>query len=125
MWFKSYLQNRSQFVAYNGQNSIKLPITCGVPQGSILGPLLFLVYINDIVIISDILQLILFADDTNLFAFHRNLNTLLQLVNRELELLNTYLKVYKLSLNVDKTVFMVFTMHAKNMMQMLLTIEYF
>jgi len=86
MWFKSYLKNRSQFVAYNGHNSIKLPITCGVPQGSILGPLLFLVYINDIVSISDILQLILFADDTNLFAFHRNLNTLVQLVNRELEL---------------------------------------
>jgi len=54
------------------------------------------------------LQLILFADDTNLFAFHRNLNTLVQLVNRELALLNTYFEVNKLSLNVDKTVFMVF-----------------
>jgi len=96
MWFKSYLQNRSQFVAYNGHNSIKLPITCGVPQSSILGPLLFLIYVNDIANISDILQRNLFADDTNLFAFHRNLNTLIQLVNRELELLNTYFEVNKL-----------------------------
>jgi len=51
MWFKSYLQNCSQFVAYNGHNSFKLPLTCGVPQG----PLLFLSYINDIANISDIL----------------------------------------------------------------------
>jgi len=84
---------------------------------------IFLTYINDIANISDILQMILFADDTNLFAFYRNLNTLIQLVNRKLELLNTYSKVNKLSLNVDKTVFMVFTSARKNMMQMLLTIE--
>jgi len=55
----------------------------------------------------------LFADDTNLFAFHRDLNTLAQLVNRELELINTYFKVYKLSLNLDKTVFMVFISERK------------
>jgi len=57
----------------------------------------------------DILQLILFADDTNLFAFHSEPNTLVQLVNHELELINTHFKVNKHSLNVDKTVFMVFT----------------
>jgi len=83
MWFKSYLQNRSQFVAYNGHNSVELTITCGVPKGSILGPLLFLIYINNIANISDIIQLISFADDTNLFSFHRDLITLVQLVNRE------------------------------------------
>jgi len=76
--------------------------------------LLFLIYINDIANVSDILQLILFADDANLFAFHRDLKTLVQLVNRELELINTYFKVYELSLNVDKTVFMVFTSARKN-----------
>jgi len=58
MWFKSYIQTRSQCVAYNGHNSIKLPITCGVPQDSILGPLLFPICINDIANVSDILHLI-------------------------------------------------------------------
>jgi len=125
MWFKSYLRNHSQFVAYNGHNSIKLPITRGVPQGSILRPLLFLIYINDIANISDILQLILFAYDANLFTFHRDLNTLVQLVNCELELINTYFKVNKLSLNVDKRCLRFLVVHAKNMIQMLLTIEYF
>jgi len=85
----------------NGHNSIKLPITCGVPQGSILGPFLFLIYINNIANVSNILQLILFADDTNFI--------LIQLVNRELELININFKVNKLSLNVDRTVFIVFT----------------
>ena len=108
-WFKSYFQNRLQYVAYNGYNSPRSPITCGVPQGSILGPLLFLLYINDIVNVSNVLQLILFADDTNLFAFHKDLNTLVNLVNNELKCLNSWFKVNKLSLNVDKTVFMVFT----------------
>jgi len=68
MWFKSYLSNQ-QFVAYNGHNSIKLPITCEVPEGLILGPLLFLIYINDIANVSNILRMILLADDTKYFRF--------------------------------------------------------
>ena len=65
--FKSYLQNRQQYVHLNGASSSLRNIVCEVPQGSILGPLLFILYINDIVKCSDILQFILFADDTNLF----------------------------------------------------------
>jgi len=65
--------------------------------------------LNDIANVSNILQLILIADGTNLFAFHRDLNTLVQLVNCELELINICFKVNRLSLNVDKTVFIVFT----------------
>ena len=64
-WFKSYLTNRTQFVSYNGTNSRTLTITTGVPQGSILGPLLFIIYMNDIHNASSKFHAILFADDTN------------------------------------------------------------
>ena len=63
-WFKSYLNNRKQYV-YGEAYQLK-DITCGVPQGSVLGPLLFLIYINDLPNISEVLQFFLFADDTNI-----------------------------------------------------------
>ena len=76
-WFKDYLCNRQQYVAFNSTESTKLMIKCGVPQGSILGPLLFLLYINDIVNSSNLLSFILFADDTNLLYSHNDLKTLI------------------------------------------------
>ena len=66
-WMKSYFSDRQQFVQFNNARSILRPITCGVQKGSILGPLLFLLYINDICNVSAIAKLILFADDTNFF----------------------------------------------------------
>ena len=68
-WFTSYLSNRSQFVHVNGFNSQKKTITCGVPQGSLLGPLLFIIYINDFHRSSEKLSFILFADDSKFFLF--------------------------------------------------------
>ena len=96
-WFASYLQDRTQYVTYNNTSSSKKPISCGVPQGSILGPLLFLLYINDIANVSDILYLILFADDTNAFMSGKNINQMITTMNKELEKLSIWLSANKLS----------------------------
>jgi len=72
-WFQSYLSNREQFVDIDGYKSDSLSITCGVPQGSILGPLLFLLYINELPNTSKLLSFHLFADDTNIYCSRKNL----------------------------------------------------
>ena len=86
-WFRSYLSNRKQYVSIDGAASTLLPLTCGVPQGSIIGPLLFLIYINDISKSSDAVSFILFADDSNLFYSHTNINTLVDTMNSQLVLI--------------------------------------
>ena len=75
---------------------------CGVPQGSILGPLLFLLYINDLQFASDLLDPIMFADDTNLFYSNEDINTAFLKVNDELQKINEWLISNKLSHNVKK-----------------------
>ena len=66
-WFTNYLCNRKQYVSINNVNSNILPVACEVPQVSILGPLLFILFINEITSISKLAELIMFADGTNLF----------------------------------------------------------
>ena len=83
-------------------------ISCGVPQGSILGPLLFILYINDITSCCQILKLILFADDTNLFCSNRDYLELERIVNGDLSKLAVWFKANKLSLNAAKTNFILF-----------------
>lgn len=107
-WIKSYFSNRWQFVQFNDSCSTLKSITCGVPQGSILGPLLFLIYINDICNVSTIAKLILFADDTNLFFSHKNSAHLFNVINEEIIKFSGWLNANKLSLNLDKTKFMIF-----------------
>ena len=107
-WFNSYLSNRKQCVSLNGVMSDFKLVTYGVPQGSILGPLLFLLYINDIVNCSEHLFFILFADDTNLFFSSRDISHLFVTVNEELDKLSNWFKANKLSLNVKKTNYMLF-----------------
>ena len=107
-WFKSYLSDRKQYVSINGSNSGLLKIFCGVPQGSVLGPLLFLLYINDLPNVSKRLKLFLFADDTIIYYESDNLNKLVKTVNTELRSVKKWLDANKLSLNVEKTKFMIF-----------------
>ena len=102
-WFKSYLSNRQQYISYNNKNSSIKKIICGVPQGSILGPLLFLLYVNDLQNASQIFKPIMFADDTNLFYSHNNIKQLFQIVNQELKQIQTWFNANKLSLNLTKT----------------------
>ena len=83
-------------------------VICGVPQGSVLGPLLFLVYINDLPNISDKLSFFLFADDTNLYYESNDLKELEKTMNKELKKLSLWLNVNRLALNVSKTNFVIF-----------------
>jgi hypothetical protein len=80
-WFKNYLFGRKQYVFLNGTSSTTSDVVCGVPQGSVLGPLLFIIYINDIINCSDIFNFILFANDTNLFYSYDNFAQLQNTVN--------------------------------------------
>lgn len=106
-WFKSYLNSRIQYVSYNNTQSHHKNIKSGVPQGSVLGPLLFLIYINDITLCTNRLNFILFADDTNIYVQGRNLITLQNTINNELTHVSSWLNSNKLTLNINKTYYMV------------------
>ena len=95
-WFQSYLSDRKQYVDINGKSSDLLDITCGVPQGSVLGPLLSLIYINDLPNISKILNFYLFADDANIYYESSSLDNLERTVNSELNKLFLWLNVNQL-----------------------------
>ena len=107
-WFESYLTDRKMYVFYNGISSDIATVTCGVPQGSVLGPLLFLLYINDLPNISNKLSFFLFADDTNIYYESADLVELEKTVNKELKLLTLWLNLNRLALNVSKTNFVIF-----------------
>ena len=94
-------------VLFNGKISDLMDVTCGVPQGSILGPLLFIIYINDFAKVSDKLFHVLFADDTNVFLNGKHVNMLIDQFNRSYQDY-VWLLANKVSLNVSKTHFMVF-----------------
>ncbi len=107
-WFRDYLSNRKQYVYYNNTASTLRAITCGVPQGSILGPLLFVLYMNDVMNCSKLLHFILFADDTNLFYSTKNYEDLMKNANEELSKLSEWFRASRLSLNISKTNYILF-----------------
>ena len=111
-WFQSYLSNRKQFIEYQQENKTSNTelsnIICGVPQGSILGPLLFIIYVNDLCQTSEFLKPIIFADDTNFFCKSKTVKTLFLKANIKLEKISEWFQANKLSLNEDKTRFILF-----------------
>ena len=107
-WFKNYLNNRKQYILHNNCKSDLKDIVCGVPQGSILGLLLFILYVNDIIYTSNVLDFVLFADDTIIFY------TLIRIkvaktntINEELKEVSNWFKANKLSVNDGKTNYMI------------------
>ena len=107
-WFKSYLSNRKQYISSKDASENCLDIICGVPQGSILGPLLLLIYVNCLFKASNPLMEVKFADDANLFLSHKNIDTHFASMNKEIENVSRWFKSNKLSLNADETTSLLF-----------------
>lgn len=106
-WFKNYLYQREQFVEINGSYSNNKPINRGVPQGSILGPILFLIYINDLPNVTELLTL-LFADDSSFLISGKTLSEVIAKLNMELKKICDWFRTNEMSLHPDKTKFMIF-----------------
>ena len=108
-WIKRYFQNRKQFVQYNNYVSSSANIiTCGVPHGSILGPLFFIFYVNDLPNALRFAESLLFADDTSIYYCHTDPIPLISVLNNELSNVYRWMKADKLSVNITKTNYVIF-----------------
>ena len=112
-WFSSYLQNRSQFVTLSGYESSSRYVQVGVPQGSVLGPLLFLIYINDLNISVKNSIVHHFADDTNLLYINKSIKVISKKINYDLKGITNWLNANRISLNISKTEFIIFRKRSK------------
>jgi len=107
-WFESYLHNRKQFVEYKNTSSSNMNVNCGVPQGSVLGPLLFIIYTNDLPEAVKVCKTILFADDTTIYLTGKNKRQLFSDMKNDLDCLIDWFRANKLSLNILKTNYVFF-----------------
>jgi hypothetical protein len=108
-WFKDYLSGRTQYVKVNGEKSKPRMVLCGVPQGSILGPLLFIIYVNDLPDILEKLEATIFADDTTLVTYAKDVDSLEKTANQELKIVAKWFQNNKLTFNAKKTYYILFT----------------
>ena len=107
-WFHSYLTNRYQVVSYNGHLSEPLPIKSGVPQGSILGPLLFILFVNDFILEIHDTQLGIYADDSTNYVAAKSVTEINDKLNAQLVPISNWIDDNKMVLNVDKSEAMLF-----------------
>ena len=114
-WFLPYLYNRNQYVSVNEHVSNELVITHGVLEGSVLGPLLFLLHINDFPSVLKFLTLYLFADGTNIYYEPSDLLNVQKIVNRKLGKDRKWLEANRLALNIGKTNFVIFQSQQRKM----------
>lgn len=111
---RDYLSNRQQCVCIDGMNSNRTVVSCGVAQGSILGPPLLLIFINDFVVQFDTALPIIFADDTNIVFSHSDFGSLIKDANTILAQTSRWFQVNRLSLNINKSNYMIFRHKNKN-----------
>ena len=112
-WFRSYSSNRKQYCQVNDHLSNPLEMICGIPQGSILGPLLFLIYVNDLPNCLKYTKCNMFADDTQIDASSNNIESIANTLNADLANVSDWMKANKLSLNTSKTKYMIISSHKR------------
>ena len=114
-WFKSYLSSHDQYVSINGSDGGLTTMNCSIPQGSVLAPLLFLLYINNLNQVIKFCKVHHFADDTNFLCLSKSIKKLNKLVNADLKHLVNWLNANKISLNIKKTEMVIFKSKQKKL----------